>query len=144
VQAESNLGADAATLSLDEKATWLEEQEKNLRWHSCMEPTLRKLFPLAEREQRVREHYHTLWEGLHKYVHPSRALASKLIGPASLLFCDGFDEEWARETADAGTQVFDLVWLAVLQAFPRAWDRLDGLSVEYPILKLSFDNAAAG
>lgn len=141
--AETN--ADAA-LSLDDKAAWLAGEEKGLRWDNCIEPTLRRLFPLADREQDVRDFYRDLWRTLHEYVHPSLAVTEKLIGPAGLLMCNAFDRDWALETLAAATNVFDLAWLAVLQTFPKAADRLEGraFSVAYPILKSAFDAAADG
>jgi hypothetical protein len=37
--------------------------------------------------------------------------------------------------------VFDLVWLAVLGHHPDAFDAMDKLSAEYPILKGVFEEA---
>jgi len=134
-----------AALSLDDRAAWLAGKEKGLRWDNCIEPTLRRLFPLADREQEVRNFYHNLWDKICEHVHPSQAVTEKLIGPSGLLMCNAFDKDWALETLTAATHVFDLAWLAVLQTFPKAADRFDGktLSVVYPILKLAFDPVPA-
>jgi hypothetical protein len=63
-----------------------------------------------------------------------------MVGDSALHVTDNFDEGWALDTVTAATDVFDLVWLAVLQTFPKAGDRIaqEGLIVEYPILKLAF------
>jgi hypothetical protein len=130
-------------LSLDDKAALLRKREKNLGWDSCIAPTLRQMFPLAAKEQQVLDDYHELWKRLNEYVHPSMNVTDKLLDPQGLLVLDGFHEEWALETLELGTGVFDLAWLAVLRTFPKAWDKLDGLSVDYPILSLSFDSVPA-
>jgi hypothetical protein len=131
-------------LSLDHKAAWLGKQKAtDLNWNHCIKPSLFRVFPLAAREKMVEDDYHRLWQNLNEYVHPTMALVARMIGPASLLHLDGFEKEWALETLDNARRVFDLVWLAGLQTFPLAWDRLEGLEVDYPILKLVFDDAAA-
>ncbi len=138
--AQTYSGREAPGPSADDKVSWLEAQERHLRWENCIELVLRQLFPLADREQEVREYYHGRWQELNRYVHPSAYLAGRMVGDSALHFIDNFDKEWALATVAAATDVFDLVWLAVLQAFPKAGDRIaqEELSVEYPILKLAF------
>lgn len=135
-----------AALSLDERAAWQAGKEKGLGWGNCIEPTLRRLFPRADREQDIRNFCHNLWDKICEHVHPSQAVTEKLIGPAGLLMCNAFDKDWALETLAAATHVFDLAWLAVLQTFPKAADRFEGnvLSVAYPFLKSAFDTAPTG
>jgi hypothetical protein len=129
--------------SPDDKVAWLEAQERHLRWSNCIEPVLRELFTLADRDQEVRDHYHERWNELHRYVHPSAYLAGRMIGDSALHFTDKFDEGWALDTIAAATDVFDLVWLTVLKTFPKAGDRLfeQKLSADYPILNLAFEKA---
>jgi len=124
--------------SPDDKLAWLEKHERYLNWNRCIEPTLRAVFPLADREHNVREYYLGLWQKLHKYVHPSTYLAGKMIGESLLHVTDNFDEEWAREVFKIASTVFDLVWLAVLGHHPDAFDRLEKVFADYPILKVIF------
>jgi len=105
--------------SLDDKILWLEERESNLGWGNCICPMLGKVFPLVEQEQEVQEHYHQLWQSLNRYVHPSVGLVSRMIGESALLFTDSFDEIWATEIIQDATEVFDLIWLAVISRFPK-------------------------
>lgn len=79
---------------------------------------LGKVFPLVEQEQEVREHYRQLWQSLNRYVHPSVALVSRMIEESALMVTDSFDETWATEIIQDATEVFDLIWLAVISRFP--------------------------
>ncbi len=132
--------------SADDKVAWLEQQERQLGWRDCIGPTLCKIFPLAAREKKVLDHYHDLWNQLNRYVHPSAYLANRLIGPSTLSATDNFDKEWAAETLGIATHVFDLVWVAVLAFYPKAFDKLvqEGLSAKYPILDMVLENARRG
>jgi hypothetical protein len=127
--------------STDEKVAWLEAHERDFNWDRCLEPVLRSVFPLADREQEVRRHYKACWQALHKYVHPSAYLAGRMIGESALHATDSFDEEWARETIDAASTVFDLVWLAVLAHHPKAFEQLEGLLANYPIVSSAFERS---
>jgi hypothetical protein len=127
--------------SPDDKLAWLEEHGKALDWDRCIEPVLRDVFPLAAREQEVRDHYKKLWQELHKYVHPSAYLAGRMIGDSALHVTDDFDEGWALEAVGIAARVFDLVWLAVLGHHPAAFERVKKLSGDYPILKIVFEKA---
>ncbi len=80
------------------------------------------------------------FQELHKYVHPSANLAGKMIGESGLHVIDNFDEEWALETVRVATTVFDLVWLAVLTHHPLAFERVERLGGDYPILKSVFED----
>ena len=145
--AEANAvpSSPGAALSFDDRATLLARNEKGLDWGNCIEPTLRRLFPLADPEQDVCELSHRVWVKIREHVHPSQAVTERLIGPAGFLV-GAFDKDWALETLAAATHVFDLAWLAVLQTFPKAAKRFEGnaFSVAYPILKLAFDSAPTG
>lgn len=125
--------------SSDDKVAWLEEHERELNWNRCLEPVLRAVFPLADRQSHVRDYYKGLWQELHKYVHPSAYLAGKMIGESALHVTDSFDEEWAGETIEVAAKVFDLVWLVILGHHPNAFDRVDKLFADYPILKIVFE-----
>ncbi len=106
-------------LSLDDKISWLEQHESNLRWDNCISPMLGKVFPLVEQEQEVREHYRQLWKSLNRYAHPSVGLISRMIEESALMVTDSFDEIWATEIIQDATEVFDLIWLAVISRFPK-------------------------
>ncbi len=103
--------------SLDDKILWLKQRESTLRWGNCIHPVLGKVFPLVEQE--VREHYHNLWQSLNRYVHPSVDLVSRMMGESALLVTDSFDETWAMEIIQDATEIFDLIWLAVISRFPK-------------------------
>jgi hypothetical protein len=64
-----------------------------------------------------------------------------MIGESALHVTDGFDREWALETVDIAADVFDLVWLAILGHHPAAFDAIDKLSADYPVLKSVFEEA---
>jgi hypothetical protein len=116
---DTSTSESSPDLSLDDKISWLEERESNLGWGNCICPMLGKVFPLVEQEQEVREHYRQLWQSLNRYAHPSVGLVSRMIGESALLFTDSFDEVWAREIIQDATEVFDLIWLAVISRFPK-------------------------
>src|SRR2546427_3547396 len=116
---DTYMGESPPGSSLDDKISWLEQHESTLRWGNCIYPVLGRVFPLVEQEQEVREHYRQLWQSLNRYVHPSVDLVSRMIEESSLLVTDGFDETWATEIIQDATEVFDLIWLAVISRFPR-------------------------
>jgi hypothetical protein len=122
--------------SIDEKAAWWGQYEQFLNWKNCLEPTLRKVLPVADQYEEVRVHYHNHLKNLHLYVHPSAYLADRLVRESALHAADNFDKEWAIDTLDAASVVFDLIWLAVLDFYPRAGDRLfaKGLRGHYPVV----------
>jgi len=105
--------------SLADKILWLEQRESTLHWGNCICPTLGRVLPLAEQEEEVREHYRKLWQSLHKYAHPSVELVARMMGDSALLVTDSFDETWATEIIQDATEVFDLIWLAVISRFPK-------------------------
>src|SRR5438034_875107 len=83
----------------------------------------RQLFPLANREPEVLAHSAKVWRHLNQHVHASNHLMGRLIGEAGLHVFDNFDEEWADETLRVAADVFDMVWFAVFDRYPRAFDR---------------------
>ncbi|QDU23315.1 hypothetical protein [Urbifossiella limnaea] len=125
--------------SAAKKLVWLEEHGRALDWNRCMEPVLRAVFPLADSEPEVREHYRRRWGELHKYVHASAYLAGRMVGKSALHLSDKFDRKWAKECVAIAREVFDLVWMAVLGHHPMAADRMHRLSGEYPVLKRVFE-----
>jgi hypothetical protein len=42
-----------------------------------------------------------------------------MMGESALLVTDSFDETWATEIIQDATEVFDLIWLAVISRFPK-------------------------
>jgi hypothetical protein len=132
--------------SLDDKVAWLEKRERergrgrNLNWDGCIEPVLRSVFPLADREKKVRDFYQAQYKELHQYVHPSVYLGEKMIGESALHVIDNFDDELALEAIRAASNVFDLVWLTVLRHHPLAFERVESLCGGYPILKILFED----
>jgi hypothetical protein len=104
--------------SVDHKIAWLEARKPRPNWKTVVEPTLRAVLPCIEHD-RIPDHYQPLWQTLNRCVHPSAELRYKLIGPSALLVTDSFDSAWAAESVQAASDVFDLVWIAVLSRFPK-------------------------
>jgi hypothetical protein len=124
--------------SPDDKLAWLEKHGGDLRWDTCVEPVLRTVFPLAEREEEVREYYKALYKHLHRYAHPSAYLTGRMT--AELHALDAFDEDLALETIDIGAKVFELIWLAVFAHHAEAFERVEPLSAKYPVLRSVFED----
>jgi hypothetical protein len=117
---KENPGApDVPGPTLDDKHDWLMQREDSLRWKTLMAPTLARLFA-AGAPGEAEAHFRPLWDRLNRCVHPSGELREKLMGESILHARDAFDEAWARETLSDATEVFGLVWLAVLSRFPAA------------------------
>lgn len=127
--------------SADDKVDWLDRYSRKLNWPSCIEPTMKTVFPLAGQQKEVLDYYYDLWNSLNEHVHPSGTQLNRLVGESTLLVLDNFDEEWARETIAAARCVFDVIWLAVLNRYPLAFNRLSGLWGGYRVLDLVFRNA---
>jgi hypothetical protein len=124
----------------DDKLVWLDEHGKDLRWDTCIEPVLRAVFPLAAREQEVRDHYNELFKYLHRYAHPSGYLTGRMFEATALHARDAFDEEWASRTVKIGAEVFDLIWMAVFAHHPDAFERVEPLSGKYPVVSATFES----
>lgn len=137
-------GADGPGPSVQKKLDWLENRKPRLNWENCLRPVLFQVFPLAEEETEVGEHYRELWQSLNKYVHPSQELFYRMLDDSALLVRDGFDEGWAREIMQVATEVFDLIWLAVMGRFPNCAPALEqkGLLKDYPITGLVLSSAS--
>lgn len=116
--------ADRDSPSLDEKMDWLEQKENKLTWESCVKPTLVELLSQTATDPKFLEHFYDLWKSLNQHVHPSMAVAERLISPTPLFAADHFDKDWAEETYGVAVQVFDLIWLAVISSFPECADEL--------------------
>jgi len=61
------------------------------------------------------------------------------------LMTDSFDKEWASETIETATKIFDLVWLAVISRFPGCAELIaqEGLLLEYPIVTAALETFSA-
>jgi hypothetical protein len=126
--------ADPPGLSPDHKLDWLRTNGRQLSWDNCIEPVLRTVLPVADREPEVMNSYRERWRSLHRYVHPSADLAGRMIDDTALHVADNFDEEWAKESVELGSAVFDLVWLAVVRHRPAVFDRITKLWARYPVM----------
>jgi hypothetical protein len=132
--------------TVDDKAEWLAQHERKMfQWHKFMQPMLRLLLPQAKGTE-IEQYYKALWDKLNEYVHPSKSLLDKMVIPvSSLLVRDGFDKEWALETIETATMIFDLVWLAVISRFPRCAGLIarKRLYLGYPIVTTALENFSA-
>ena len=124
--------------TIDHKAEWLGEYELKLgmyKW-SFVRGVLRRLLPQAKGTE-IEKYYKSLWDKLNEYVHPSKALLHRMVVdvPGSLM-TDSFDEDWASETIETATMIFDLVWLAVISRFPSCAELIAQreLLLQYPIV----------
>jgi hypothetical protein len=126
--------------AIDDKLDWLETHKPRLDWTTCIAPVLKELFPRpnATEEETFRTYYRRRWQELNLYVHPSAYLHRRLIGDSVLHMKDAFDKEWALDTIHAATDVFDLVWLALLRFHERAIDLVARRKpkLKYPIVDL--------
>jgi hypothetical protein len=102
----------------DDKAAWLEDRETKLGWNEVMQPVLQWLLPRPEHSD-IEKRYRPLWRKLHKFVHGSTEIRERMIDESNLLLVDNYDDQWARESIQDGTEVFDLIWLAVLSRFSK-------------------------
>jgi len=132
--------------TVDDKVEWLARHEREIfQWRKFMKPILLRLLPQV-RGTEIEECYKSLWDNLNEYVHPSKALLDRMVVdvPGSLR-TDSFDKEWALETIEAATMIFDLVWLAVISRFPRCAGLLaqKPLHVRYPIVTAALKNFSA-
>jgi hypothetical protein len=129
---------------LDDRLAWLDEHGKDLRWDTCIEPVLRAVFPLADREQQVRDHYNEMFKHLHRYAHPSAYLTGRMLGDSALQVRDGFDLDLALEVVGIGAEMFDLIWMAVFAHHPDAFERVEPLSGKYPVMSAVFESRSTG
>jgi len=129
--------------TIDERVEWLAQHERKLfKWDKFVKPTLRQLLPQVEATE-MEEYYHLLWDKLNEYVHPSKALLDRMVvGVPGLLMTDSFEKEWASETIEMATMIFDLVWVAVISRFPSCAELIaqKGLLLEYPIVTAALEN----
>ena len=145
---ESPDDPEPAGPTIDHKAEWLGEYELKLgmyKW-SFVRGVLRRLLPQAKGTE-IEEYYNSLWDKLNEYVHPSKALLldRMVVNAPGFLMTDSFDKEWASETIETATKIFDLVWLAVISRFPGCAELIaqEGLLLEYPIVTAALENFSA-
>jgi len=129
--------------TIDDKVEWLAQHEREMfQWGKFMNPTLRQLLPQVESTE-MEEYYKSLWDKLNEYVHPSKALLDRMVvGAPGFLMTDSFDKEWASETIEMATMIFDLVWLAVIYRFQDCAELIahKGLLLKYPIVTAALEN----
>jgi len=109
--------------TVDDKHEWLARNEKSMGWRTPILPLLERLFPM-DNQKEIENCFKPTWDTLNCYVHPSAILRDDLIEESGLLFRDAFDEKLANKALHYATEVFELVWLAVLWRFPKAKPRL--------------------
>jgi hypothetical protein len=132
--------------TIDDKVEWLAQYERKMfRWDSFVKPRLLQLLPQAK-DTEMERYYKSLWDKLNEYVHPSKALLDRMVIDApGFLMKDSFDKNWALETIEVATDVFDLVWLAIIWRFPECAEVLaqQGFHIEYPIVTTVLENFSA-
>jgi hypothetical protein len=115
---------DVPGILAGEKSDWLadREEKRRLNWNSVMSPGLLRLFPTMQHAE-IEDVFHPIWAHLSGSVHPSSDLRIRKIDYSELKddmhLLDSFNEAWAIESLDLSSQVFDLIWLAVLSRFPN-------------------------
>lgn len=107
--AQSNSGAVVA-----KKLRWLSRSEKGMGLRA-IKAVLEEVAPPNNWRK-----LQALWQKLNRHVHPGVALVDRLLDPSALLVRDAFDKGWAMEAVKTATDVFDVVWLIVLQLFPHS------------------------
>jgi len=133
--------------TVNDKVEWLGKHELKLQMYKWVfvRGVLRRLLTQAKGTE-IEEDYKALWDKLNEYVHPSKALLDRMVVDVpGFLMTDSFDKEWASETIDTATMIFDLVWLAVIWRFPRCAELLAqrGLLLEYPIVTTALESLSA-
>ncbi len=135
-QKQSTSDPDEPRPSLDEKCLWLErlEEERRIVGSVLINRVLFQVFPLAKAEKEVADYYRGFWRHLNTYAHPSNPLLEKMIDREGMVL-NRFNAEWAKETIDVTTTIFDLICLAVIGRFPECALGVakSGLAVEYPV-----------
>jgi hypothetical protein len=111
-----------------------------LGWKECIKPLIGRLYPWDTEGEK--EHYlddrKLLWDELNEYVHPSVGLLSMMCElDRPILLGDHFHEGAAKRSIVNAQFVFDLVWLAVLGAFPHAVPivKATALNVPYSLVQ---------
>ncbi len=105
---------------LDDKAAWLDRHQMRIRWSTVIRPIRDKVIDRAEWE-----HFGRIWGELNRCVHASWSLRDKMLDESALFVKDAFDQNWAIETCQVASDVFDLIWLIVLRRFPTCIPALE-------------------
>jgi hypothetical protein len=103
--------------SLDEKNAWLDG--RRLDWNTVIRPELRHLLQAWTETDRINR-FHPIWKRLCAVSHPSSDWRLSGVGESNRHLWFRFDEELARELLADASEVFSLIWLAVLGCFPAA------------------------
>ena len=110
--------------TLDEKTEWLEGREHKLSWTKALQPTLTSVLQKSTHNA-SEDYYLELWRPLNSCVHPSEFIRFRMINIPFLNFTNVFEIEWADESLDFATKIFDLIWLTVLSRFPNVRSSID-------------------
>jgi hypothetical protein len=103
--------------SLDEKIPWLDQ--RRLDWNTLILPVLCHMFQAWSEAERS-DQFQPVWKRLNAVVHPSADWRLSGVGESARHVWFHFDEGLARQLLADASEVFALIWLAVLQCFPAA------------------------
>jgi hypothetical protein len=113
-----------APASADDKLDWIEGHKPRLDWGNCVSVVLKEVCPATAADEGLLQRYCRRWQELNQYVHPSAPVLRRMIGDSALHLVDAFDEQWARDTIEAGRDVFGVVLSAILRFHPLAIPKL--------------------
>jgi hypothetical protein len=108
---------DPPGLPVDEKIAWLED--RRLDWNTVIVPVLRHLFPAWSDEERSGQ-FQPIWKRLNAVVHPSADWRLSGVNESARHIWFHFEEGLAGKLLTDASEVFALIWLAILFCFPAA------------------------
>ena len=95
-----------------------------MNWINAVLPELKKLLPESD-DPLIESHFRPMWHNLNSCVHPSASLRMRQIDESALMLRDSFDADWAKESIQVATEIFDLCWVVTLRRFPKAAIHID-------------------
>ncbi|MCH7555895.1 MAG: hypothetical protein IIB56_00390 [Planctomycetes bacterium] len=105
-------------LSLDEQIGKIMGMEKRIYGRKLVKAVLCPILNLDEKG--FKEKFQPIWDYLNKHVHPSAKQMDIVVEEDfSSLVTDSFNENLARETLEVVDEIFDLIYVMVLEKFSR-------------------------
>lgn len=105
-------------LTLDEQTGKIMEMEEKVFGWKLVKAVLHPILNLDEKD--FEEKFRPTWTYLNKHVHPSAKQMDIVVEEDfSSLVTDSFNENLARETLEVVDEIFDLIYVMVLEKFSR-------------------------